>query len=68
MSTFYGLNWTAWRVNGLVGPILLRRAFDATGSYSGVLLTIAGATFVAALLALPLPTIQHRNYVAVAAV
>ncbi len=32
-STLYGFTWTAYACAGAVGPILMGKAFDATGSY-----------------------------------
>ena len=37
LSTLYGLNWTAWGIAGVIGPVAMGRAFDATGSYAPVL-------------------------------
>jgi len=54
-STFYGLSWTAYAVAGAVGPIIMGRAFDATGSYSALLVQLGVATLVAASLLLFLP-------------
>ena len=41
-STLYGLTWTAYAVAGAIGPVLMGRAFDVTGSYEALLGT-AGA-------------------------
>jgi MFS family permease len=37
-STLYGLSWTVYAIAGAVGPVIMGRAFDLTGSY-GVLLS-----------------------------
>jgi len=37
----YGLILSAWGVAGLIGPILVARAKDLTGSFSGMLPLIA---------------------------
>jgi len=54
-STFYGLSWTAYAIAGAVGPIIMGRAFDATGSYSALLVQLGVATLAAASLLLFLP-------------
>jgi predicted MFS family arabinose efflux permease len=54
-STLYGFTWTAYAVAGAVGPFLMGRAFDATGSYSALLVQLAAVTLVAAALLLLLP-------------
>jgi predicted MFS family arabinose efflux permease len=54
-STLYGFTWTAYALAGALGPVLMGRAFDATGSYQGLLLLLAGATFVSAALYALLP-------------
>ena len=58
LATLYGLNWTAWGVAGAVGPILMGRAFDASGSYESVLVGFAAATIAVAMLVLVLPVYQ----------
>jgi len=55
ISTLYGFAWTALGVAGLVGPILMGRAFDATGSYERILIHFAIVTALAAALMLALP-------------
>jgi MFS family permease len=54
-STLYGLTWTAYAVAGAIGPILLGRAFDLTGSYTSLLTMLSGSTFLSALLLMMLP-------------
>ncbi|MDR3698117.1 MAG: MFS transporter [Candidatus Sulfopaludibacter sp.] len=54
-STLYGFTWTAYAIAGAVGPVIMGRAFDATGSYSGLLVRLAEVTLVAASLMLLLP-------------
>jgi predicted MFS family arabinose efflux permease len=49
-STLYGFTWTAYAVAGALGPMLMGRAFDATGSYTTLLLVLSGGTFVSAAL------------------
>jgi MFS family permease len=55
MSTLYGLNWTAWGLGAMVGPILMGRAFDATGSYQTVLVELSIVTLAASALMFTVP-------------
>jgi predicted MFS family arabinose efflux permease len=55
LSTLYGLNWTVWGLAGVVGPTLMGRAFDATGSYERTLIALGSLTLAAAALTLSLP-------------
>jgi MFS family permease len=49
-STLYGLTWTFYAAAGAIGPVILGRAFDLTGSYASVLVTLAvGLSFAAAM-------------------
>jgi MFS family permease len=57
-STLYGFTWTAYAIAGAVGPIVMGRAFDATGSYRTLLVQLAIATLAAASLPLLLPRYQ----------
>jgi MFS family permease len=63
LSTLYGLNWTAWGLAGVVGPVVMGRAFDSTGSYGPVLVGFAAATLGVAALMLTLPSYDpvHRS-------
>jgi MFS family permease len=54
-AMLYGLTWTAYAIAGAVGPILMGRAFDATGSYSVLLTELAIGTFLIASLMLLMP-------------
>jgi MFS family permease len=54
-STLYGFTWTAYAIAGAVGPIVMGRAFDVSGSYRTLLLQLAVATLAAAALMLLLP-------------
>ncbi len=54
-STLYGLGWTAYAIAGALGPWLMGRAFDLTGSYSRLLAGLSGAVFLAAVAFLLLP-------------
>jgi len=54
-STLYGLTWTAYAVAGAIGPVLMGRAFDLTGSYEALLARLAIGTLAVAALMLLLP-------------
>ncbi len=54
-STLYGLTWTFYAAAGAIGPVILGRAFDATGSYASLLILLAAALAVAAITNLLLP-------------
>jgi MFS family permease len=54
-STLYGLTWTFYAAAGAIGPVLLGRAFDATGSYTSLLTLLAIALGLAAATNLFLP-------------
>jgi MFS family permease len=54
-STLYGLTWTFYAAAGAVGPVILGRAFDSTGSYQSLLVLLAGALALTAAMNLLLP-------------
>src|SRR5271154_6991876 len=54
-STLYGLTWTFYAAAGAIGPVILGRAFDLTGSYTSLLVVLAGALAIAAAMNLFLP-------------
>ncbi len=54
-STLYGFSWTAYATAGAIGPVIMGKAFDATGSYTSLLTILAAVTLVAAALTLFLP-------------
>jgi predicted MFS family arabinose efflux permease len=54
-STLYGFTWTAYAIAGAIGPVVMGRAFDATGSYTTLLTALAVATLVSASLFALLP-------------
>jgi MFS family permease len=54
-STLYGLTWTFYAAAGAIGPVILGRAFDLTGSYVSLLTVLAAALSFAAALNLFLP-------------
>jgi predicted MFS family arabinose efflux permease len=59
-ATLYGFTWTAYAVAGAVGPILMGRAFDATGSYEALLVRLAIGILAVAALMLMLPRYGTR--------
>jgi cyanate permease len=54
-STLYGLTWTFYAIAGAIGPVILGRAFDSTGSYTALLTLLAIAMAFAGVLLLFLP-------------
>ena len=54
-STLYGLTWTFYAAAGAIGPVVLGRAFDATGSYSSLLVLLAAVLALTAATNLLLP-------------
>jgi len=54
-STLYGLTWTFYAAAGAIGPVILGRAFDSTGSYVSLLTILAAALGLAAVMNLLLP-------------
>jgi predicted MFS family arabinose efflux permease len=54
-STLYGLTWTAYAIAGAIGPVIMGKAFDATGSYQALLMQLAAVTAGSAALMLFLP-------------
>lgn len=54
-STLYGITWTFYAAAGAVGPVILGRAFDSTGSYASLLVLLAAALSVTAAMNLLLP-------------
>jgi MFS family permease len=55
LSTLYSVTWVATGVAAAVGPILMGRAFDETGSYEGLLTTLAVVTVTVATLMFGMP-------------
>jgi MFS family permease len=54
-SVLYGLTWTFYAVAGALGPVLMGKAFDVTGSYESLLVRLALGTLAVAALMLFLP-------------
>jgi cyanate permease len=53
--TLYGFSWTVYAIAGAIGPVLMGRAFDLTGSYASLLTLLAASTVLCAALFLGLP-------------
>jgi MFS family permease len=60
-STLYGLTWTFYAAAGAIGPVILGRAFDLTGSYTSLLIVLAVALALAAALNLLLPNYSNSS-------
>ena len=60
-STLYGLTWTFYAAAGAIGPVILGRAYDATGSYVSLLVLLAAALGLAAATNLLLPRYADSN-------
>ncbi len=54
-STLYGFTWTVYAIAGAIGPVIMGKAFDATGSYQALLSILSILTLVAGALMLLLP-------------
>jgi MFS family permease len=54
-ATLYGITWTFYAIAGALGPVILGRAFDSTGSYTALLTLFAVAMALAGALMLLLP-------------
>ena len=54
-STLYGFTWTVYAFAGALGPVILGRAFDVTGSYTHLLQALSVSTFLAGALMLFMP-------------
>jgi MFS family permease len=54
-STLYGVTWTFYAAAAAIGPVILSRAFDSTGSYTSLLVLLAAALALAAAMNLFLP-------------
>ncbi len=60
-SMLYGLTWTFYAVAGALGPILMGKVFDVTGSYEALLVRLALVTLAVASLMLFLPPCATRQ-------
>ena len=64
-SVLYGLTWTFYAFAGAIGPVLMGKAFDVTGSYEALLAQLALVTLAVAALMLFLPRYAPPRPVAV---
>jgi MFS family permease len=60
-ATLYGLTWTAYAIAGAIGPVLMGEVFDATASYTTLLVILAVVTASAASLMQLLPRYPTLN-------
>jgi predicted MFS family arabinose efflux permease len=60
-SVFYGLTWTAYAIAGAIGPVIMGKAFDVTGSYAVLLSRLALLTLASGSLMLLLPRYNVRD-------
>jgi predicted MFS family arabinose efflux permease len=60
LSSLYGWIWTTMGAGAAIGAVMMGRAFDASGSYHGILIGIAAMTMIAGALMLTLPGYQGR--------
>src|SRR3569623_1467770 len=54
-STLYALTWTAYAIAGAIGPVIMGKAFDTTGSYTALLTELSVLTAAASALFLLIP-------------
>jgi predicted MFS family arabinose efflux permease len=47
-ATLYALTWTVYAIAGAIGPVIMGKAFDATGSYEALLIELAALTAASA--------------------
>lgn len=60
-STLYGFTWTAYAIAGAIGPVIMGRAFDLTGSYEKLLIALSLLSVATALLSLLLPRYDSQR-------
>ena len=60
-ATLYGFSWTAYAIAGAIGPVIMGKAFDATGSYAVLLLWLSAITAGAGSLMLLLPRYERQT-------
>lgn len=60
-STLYGFTWTAYAIAGAIGPVLMGKAFDVTGSYTAFLLNLVVIAIVASSLMLLFPDYRKQD-------
>jgi cyanate permease len=60
-STLYGLTWVGTAAAAAAGPIMMGRAFDATGSYEALLMRFTLLTLAVAVLTFALPRYESAQ-------
>lgn len=65
-STLYGVTWTFYAAAAAIGPVILGRAFDSTGSYVSLLIILAAALALAAVMNLLLPKYSDSSAITLA--
>lgn len=60
-STLYGLVYTFFALAGGIAPLLVGRAFDSTGSYTGILNLLSAITLITAIAMLALPLYRFAS-------
>jgi predicted MFS family arabinose efflux permease len=60
-SVLYGTTWTFYAIAGAIGPVLMGKAFDLTGSYEALLVRLAFGTFAVGALMLLLPRYAEKD-------
>jgi predicted MFS family arabinose efflux permease len=60
-STLYGFTWTAYSLAGAIGPVIMGKAFDTSGTYEVLLSRLALLTAAAGLLMLMLPRYRRAS-------
>jgi MFS family permease len=62
LGLLYGWGWTAYAIAAALGAVLLGRAFDQHGTYAGVLVLFAAATFVAGAMMFAMPRYPEARF------
>lgn len=60
-SALYGLTWTFYAVAGGIGPVVVGRMFDVTGSYTIVLTVLSVSAVISAMLMLWMPWYEQEG-------
>jgi predicted MFS family arabinose efflux permease len=61
LSTLYGFTWIATGLAGAIGPVLMGRTYDVTGSYEALLIQLSIATLAVAGLMFAMPPYEARD-------
>ena len=54
-ATLYALTWTVYAIAGAIGPVIMGKAFDASGSYESLLMELGALTAASASLMFLMP-------------